>query len=89
MEYIGEYRMTKLNYFNLKTRLLKNKTKTSWLTFPNGMRNKVYLDLNYQNNTNNMFIYDVLDSTKKIKIKKIDNTIGLVMYNTEDLVASD
>jgi len=89
MEYIGEYRMTKLNYFNLKTRLLKNKTKTSWLTFPNGMRNKVYLDLNYQNNTNNMFIYDVLDSTKKIKIKKIDNTIGLVMYDTEDLVASD
>tara|TARA_R110002050_G_C8732195_1_gene497329 strand:+ start:269 stop:538 length:270 start_codon:yes stop_codon:yes gene_type:complete len=89
MEYIGEYRMTKLNYFNLKTRLLKNKSKTSWLTFPNGMRNKVYLDLNYQNNTNNMFIYDVLDSTKKIKIKKIDNTIGLVMYDTEDLVASD
>ena len=84
MEYSGEYCICRIRYGKIKKRLVKNKTKTSSLTFPNGIINKVYLNLNYQNNTNNMFIYCPIDKDKKIKITKSESITGddgeLVMY---------
>lgn len=84
MEYSGEYCISPIRYGKIKKRLIKNKSKTSWLIFPNGMRNKVYLNINYQNNTSNMFIYYPIDKNKKIKITKNEYITGddgeLLMY---------
>lgn len=81
MNYSGEYRISIYKWRKMKSKLLSNKTKTSWIIFPNGMRNKVYL------NDDNMCFDFPLDKDKKIKIT-IDHIITddddgeLIMYNT-------
>ena len=67
-----------------------SQTKTSWLIFPNGIRNKVYLNINREENSFNLFIYDPLYKNKKIKLLKKKNynePQRLVMYETEEAVA--
>ena len=81
MEYSGEYRISVYKYGKIKSRLLCNKTRTSQITFPNGMRNKVYF------NGIDMFINYPLNKDKKIKITinhcfTDDDDDDLIMYNT-------
>ena len=95
MELSGEYCIAVYRYGKIKARLLCNKTQTSQITFPNGMKNKVYF------NGIDMFIYCPIDKDKKIIITKSESINGndgkLVMYNSgtryniskKDIVASD
>jgi hypothetical protein len=99
MECIGEYYILDTIYMNIMSNILKNKTNTSWLYFPNGIKNKVYLEGTVDNPID-MYILYPLDRNKKLIIKK--NILNgdaqkLVMYNSgtryniskKDIVASD
>lgn len=92
MEYSGEYYMCPIKRGQIYKKLLKNKTKTSWISFPNGIRNKVYLNINREENSFNLYILYPLDKNKKIKLLKKKNynePPRLVMYETEEVVASN
>lgn len=82
MEYIGEYSVSNYKYYQTKTRILFNKSNTSWIIFSNGIKNKVY----YNFNINDMFINCPINKNKKIKIiinhNITDDDHGdLIMYN--------
>ena len=81
MEYRGEYHISPTDYDNLKIRILRNKTNTSWLIFPNGIKNKVYLKKDYKQI---LYIVDPCNTGNKLIIKSnIFNTdpLRLVMYD--------
>lgn len=91
MEYSGEYRISEEDYENILKKIIKNKTNTSWLTFPNGIRNKVYTE---KNNKQILYILDPINTNNKLILKKnILNCFPqkLVMYNnrTEAMINAE
>jgi len=89
MEYIGEYYISPEDYENILKKIIRNKTNTSWISFPNGIKNKVYIQKDYKQI---LYILYPLDKNKKLILKQ--NILNcdpqrLVMYETEEVVASN
>jgi len=87
MEYSGEYYISQEDYENILNKIIRNKTNTTWFTFANGIKNKVYLEKTYKQI---LYILYPLDKNKKLILKQ--NFLNcypqrLVMYETEEVVA--
>ena len=85
MEYRGEYCISPFEYDKLKKKIIKNKTNTSWITFPNGIKNKAYLNFNLDKKDYDIYILDPLNKHNRLIVKK--NILNLqpqklVMYNS-------
>jgi len=82
MDYSGEYYISPEDYENIIKKIVRNKTNTSWLIFPNGIKNKVYLEKTYKQI---LYILYPLDKNKKLILKQ--NILNcypqrLVMYSS-------
>jgi len=89
MEYTGEYYISPEDYENIIKKIVRNKTNTSWISFPNGIKNKVYIEKTYKQI---LYILYPLDKNKKLILKQ--NILNcdpqrLVMYETDEVVATN
>jgi len=73
MEYSGEYYIAPHLYNKILKNILKNKSNTSSVSFPNGIKNKVYLDQTVDNPVNIYILYPLYTKHKLIIKKNILN----------------
>ncbi len=84
MVYTGEYCLSPTKYDKLKRQIIKNKTNTSSITFPNGIKNKVFLNFNLDKKDYEILLLDPINKNNIIIVKRnnsfYEQSDRLIMY---------